>query len=220
VEDLLVPSTEAVVTDAYKLHVTEKAMFTFNLTSPVFSPAIRIYDKSNTLVLSQNAAASAKSLNLEVLLASGDYTVMIFSLSTAGDYTLTTSRREPAACESTPLPLNGSVDGSLTSSDCRVADVIPGVVSQYKVDVLTLIVPEKREVTITADSTAFPPAIVVLNNADTSVASDANDQFRTHAAATATLEAGTYTIVISNVLGLEGAYTVAASSPSPDSQQP
>src|SRR5204863_8734471 len=108
--DLLVPSTEAVVTDAYKLHVTEKAMFTFALTSPVFSPGIRICDKSNALVLSQNAAASAKSLNLEVLLASGDYTVMIFSLSTAGDYTLTTSKREPAACESTPLPLNGSVD--------------------------------------------------------------------------------------------------------------
>ena len=93
--------------------------------------------------------------------------------------------------------------------------MLSGVFSSSKADVLKLVVPEKRAVTIAADSDSFPPLVVVYNEADLQVGSALNQSLRTHAELTATLPAGTYTIVIANVLGLEGPYVVKTTSPEP-----
>jgi hypothetical protein len=213
--DLVVPSTDSKVTDAYRLRVSAKTVYTFELSSTNFTPAIRVYDGTNTLVFSRAASTTAKALKLDVLLWAGDYTVLIVSQDRPGDYTLTTSKREPPTCEATVIPLNGSTEGRLVASDCRLADVLSGVFSTSKTDVLKLVVPEKRAVTIAADSDSFPPLLVVYNEADLLVGSALNQSLRTHAELTATLPAGTYTIVIANVLGLEGPYVVKTTSPEP-----
>jgi hypothetical protein len=138
----------------------------------VFLPVIRLYDRTGEEVYAREGTATSRSARFSVLLGPGEYTVLISTSDQLGGYAFTTSRREPTVCETSGiLEIDGSVDETLSSSDCAILDVLPGIPLDTKVDVYSLNLAERRTITFAADSQAFPAMILVYDEKDALVAS-------------------------------------------------
>ncbi len=150
-----------------------------------------------------------------MLLAPGEYTVLISTSDRLGDYTLATDRGEPTVCETSgDLNTDGSTDGVLSSSDCAILDMLPGLAVDNKVDIYSLNVAERRSIAFSADSAALPPMILVYDEKDALVASALNEGFQTHAEVKATLPPGNYKVALTTLLPLTGVYTLTTRSQS------
>lgn len=211
--DHAVPSTDIRIADGFRFRGDAKAVYTIEVTSQAFSPAIRVYNSKGTLVFTRNAANQARTLKLDVLLAAGDYTMLVLSQGAGGAYTAALTTREAKVCDAPELPLNGQIEGALAAGDCLLSEVVPAVFANAKADTLRLVVAEKKNITVAAESKAFPPLLLVLNSDNAIVASNLNDSYLTMADLTGELPAATYIVVITNVLGLEGPYGIKASAP-------
>jgi hypothetical protein len=209
----VIPSSDSTPADAFRLRVTQKSVYSFDLGATAFVPAIRIYDGETAQLFSTAASSSSPNAKFSILLTPGDYTVVVSTRDKIGDYTLTTTRLEPAACQSSGvLSVGSTVEGALSSTDCTILDVVPGLVADTKVDVYSLSLTEAQTVTLAADSEAFPSMILVFDEKDRLVTYALNERFRTHAEVTALLPPGNYNVALTTILKLQGPYTLATRS--------
>ena len=217
--DLVVPSADLTPADAYRLVADAKGIYSFDVTSVSFLSVIRLYDKAGAVIYARQGTAASRNAKFSMLLAPGEYTVLISTSDRLGDYALTTDRREPAVCETSgALNTDGSTNGVLSSSDCAILDVLPGLAVDNKVDIYSLNVVERRSITFSADSEALPPMILVYDEKDALVASALNERFQTHAEVKATLPPGNYKVALTTLSPLTGAYTLTTRSQAPPAE--
>ena len=98
--DILTPSSDASPADSFRLRVNAKGVYLFDLSSTVFLPVIRIYDKDMSLIFSTAGISATPNARFAVLLSPGEHTVVVSTRDKIGDYTLTTTRQDPRVCES------------------------------------------------------------------------------------------------------------------------
>jgi hypothetical protein len=211
--DLVAPSSDSRLADAYRLVVPRKAVYTFAVVSDDFIPLLSIYGPGETLVYRHDPILGVETFR--VMLAEGEYKVNIAAYFSTGAYRLTTTSAEPNACTSAGVVLtNGTYNGVLGTEDCAVSDVIPGVVSNSRIQYLTLVLADSAAVKFAVDSQAFPPTIVLLDEKLDFVDAAFNNRYTTHIELTSTLPAGTYNVAITSPLELEGPYILVTSSAS------
>jgi hypothetical protein len=211
--DHLTHSSDAALADAFRLRVSTKTVYSFDLSSAAFLPAVRIYDRNMVLLYSTVATSAAPNAQFSILLAVGEYTVIVSTRDKIGDYTLSTVRQEPRVCESSGiLSVDSTVNGTLSSTDCAIVDAIPGLVADTKVDLYTFNSAESQTLKFTADSDSFPSMILIYDDKDNLITYTLNESFRTHAEVTATLPPGNYTVALTTLLRLQGPYTLTANS--------
>lgn len=211
--DIVTPSSEVAPADGFRLQVATKSLYSFQLRSNSFLPVLQIFDQNNVRIYTKAGTESSRDVQVTVLLAAGDYKILVSTQDSAGDYTLHVALEEPKLCQiSGVLRLDGVVEGELSGTDCSLIGTLPGLVEDTKVDLYTLSVPESRKVTFSANSNAFPAMILVYDDTDTLVTAALNDKYRPRAEVTAVLPPGMYIIALTTLVHVEGAYTLTTKS--------
>ena len=134
---------------------------------------------------------------------SGTYTIVANTASTSqsGNYNLTLARG--ADCASTPIALNGTANGTLATSDCRLLE------DSSFLDAYTFsgTAGQQIVITMTSSTTGLVPVVFLLSPTGTVLAIDANP----NSSNTARIPAGTASFTLPS----NGTYTILANSFAP-----
>ena len=215
--DLIAPSSDSRLADAYRLVVPVKGMYRFQVQANDLLPYLTIYAAGDIVVYRHSPISGPEEIRL--LLPAGEYRIQV-AANSPGPYQLTVSSTEPKVCAAAgSIPVEGTFAGALGAGDCTAGEVLSGVMSDSKIELVTLVLPERATLKVGVDSQAFPPILVLLDQNHEFVSAAFNTRYTTHTELTSTLPAGTYKIAITNPLELEGPYVLTTTSAAPTQPQ-
>lgn len=150
---------------AYTMDVPRKALVQVDLTSSQFDAYLVLLDDQKRDIQEDNNSGGGSNARLTLTLNPGRYTVLAnsYDVGETGNFTLTTNLQDPRTCPINFANSGDTVNGTITTSDCRVRDVLTGIsapqfVRQYRIDV-----PDGGGgvLVMDASSSQFTPAILL-----------------------------------------------------------
>jgi hypothetical protein len=185
----------------YDLTVSQPGVAELRLSTTAFSTYLQLLDASGAVVQADAYGGGQGTAIVSQQLASGNYTVQVFSLDNPGDYTLqytfTPQFAGDVICPAYQADAGSVAQGSLSSASCRTVEGVSQVYS--------LVLPQDGTLDIDMQSSDFVPLLTLRDAKDNRMVNDDNFGNFTDSHITADLPAGTYTVVAATG-GLPGGY--------------
>lgn len=197
--------------DVYRFTLSQATTVGVSMSSTALNSYLYLLSENGTVVAENNNLGSGTTdAGIVFDLQAGTYFVNATSAMAGetGDYTLTLQRVCTENDVGGDVPLPGTVNGSLTQTDCVLQD-------GSSADIYRLVNSTSRQVTIDMTSTAFDTYLVLLDGnfqpvAENDDISDSNLNSRI----TLTLPAGTFYVIANSArAGESGNYTLSTSTP-------
>lgn len=193
--------------DFYRLVVPATQSLTIDLTTTAFVPALFVFGPTggSPIVLHQPSSGGAAQIIAAV--PAGTYTVAVASNSAtaSGNYTLSVTAASANICGlngATTVTVPQTINGTLTTSDCKLTSSDPRPADLYKFTLAGT-----QVVTLTSQSTAFAPVTNLYDATGAFIVS--GDSTLNQTRVVRTLTAGTYYVATEGkTLTSSGAYTL------------
>ncbi len=213
--DVVTPSSNRTLVDRYNVTLDQRSVLNVETTSQNFPAAVTILDSN--LVVVNGTSTSTTSLSFGMLLNAGKYTILVSPAGAyTGAFTLKTTVQDPPNCPTESIAPNATATGQFATGDCRVKDVIAGLLETNLAKVYELKLEEPGTLTMSISSPDSFVAALLLTTNDTLIDSTAGDTTTEHV--TQVLAAGTYKIVLAPISTTLGSYTLTtefAATPKP-----
>lgn len=146
----------------FKFEATDPAMVGLRLEGAT-SSTMRALSTEGVEFIRQ-AADRNGALGMEVRVPAVPVTVLVTSTAAAKPaFKLTAQTRAIPDCASTPLDLNGQVEGTLTGNECKFNELVNLVPVNSPTLMFTVQLPEKGRHVLELESTGFAPALAVAS---------------------------------------------------------
>lgn len=207
--DVITPSSDGSAASTIDLTVTKRSIVTLKATGTGFAPKVEVRSRSTGARLAIGELAN----ELTALMYPGTYTVLVTSRDTGGqgEFTLTSTVREPVACTVQPLLSGTPATGVLSETDCLHRDIVGFTTLESRADIWSLVLESGATLNLELSSETFAPVLMILDENYVPVGlflpstgqSRIRDQWRARA--------GTYYFVIAPFDGGTGEYRLGVS---------
>jgi len=195
--------------DPFRLRITAQTTVQIDLQSTTFDAYLVLTDSAGTTLVENDNGPTGNNSRIVRQLAPGVYFIYAnsFNANTTGAYTLavtTAATADPCLISSAvPIALGQTLNGTLTTTDCRLPE------DGSYADLYRLVLSGTTTVTIDM-AASFDTYLFVFNTANQVVAEDDDSGDGTNARIVATLTAGTYYIGANTALSsVFGNYTIS-----------
>jgi hypothetical protein len=186
----------------YDLQVREPGLAEIRLSSGAFNPYLQLLDASGAVVAGDAYSGGFGTAIVRQQLRPGNYTIQVYSLDRAGDYTLaytfTPQLPGTVVCPIYQVDAGAATQNTISDATCRTAEGPSQVYS--------IVMPQPGTIDIDMQSADFVPLLTLRDAKDNRIVNDDNFGNITDSHITADLPAGAYSVVAATG-GLPGAYT-------------
>lgn len=209
IADLIKGSTNRSTANGWKLTVTRTAVFRIHMTSAELDSLLYIGDASGVIDSDNNGGGSRNAL-LVIQLNPGSYTIAAAGATTAsGAYNLAVSNEAPRPCPIESVTSGSVIEGDISPTDCRFADLFPRVSDGTHLDRYRIEVTAPSVLTATITSAAVDP-LILLQAPDNSFLAFDDDSgggpLGTDARLRISLPKGVYTLIAATAVAGTGTY--------------
>lgn len=205
--DLRVPA------HAWKLIVKKTAVYKIRLASVTMDPFVLIADSTGTIVDYDDDGAGGTDSELLIQITPGEYTVFAtVAYGALGSYKLTGESSPVRQCRPQSLTMSVDVDGEITASDCRYADLIPMISSHSTLDTYSLESNQPFIMTARMDSTGVDSFLGIIGGDGKVVQFDDNSGGGKNARLRLSVPAGTSVIYATTTVPGAGFYKLRVDS--------
>jgi hypothetical protein len=214
--DVISPSSDPSPAATIELTVAARSIVTLNATGTGLQPAIQVRNR----VTGARLAIGENANELTSLMYAGTYTVLVTARDGGrGEFTLSSSVREPVVCAAESLAPGTPATGALSESDCAYKDIVAFATMDSKADLWKLVLDAGATLTLELSSDAFSQVLVILNEnyvpVDLFVSATGQSRIREQWRA----RAGTYYLAVAPLERALGAYRLQATR-APGGTQP
>jgi hypothetical protein len=213
--DFMIPGVDRIPVDVYSVKLDKRSVLTLEVKSAAFDTGIFVVDSKMRVVNGDDDGGGGTNSKLDLMLNPGEYAVVVTALDDrSGMYDLATSIRDPQTCAAEEIGTDSSKVGALSSSDCRLKDLVIGFTEESPADQYTFTLTERRKVTVEAGSGDFVAAVLPLDNDYNAIEQVQQDITEERGVATFTAGPGSYRLALTT-LTETGSYVVKLSTQAP-----
>lgn len=143
------------------------------ITGKDFNPIIAIIDSKNQIIGILDPAAS--SVNLLISLNPAKYTLLAVSRAAGGNFTLNTSIEQRRDCSPASYTFGQTVNGELTSPDCRILDLVTPSTDLRRADAFRVTIDAPIIGGFDMQASVFAPSLMLLDASTSKVIIDGAD---------------------------------------------
>jgi len=202
--------------EQYAVTIATRGRLTVTVPRGDFDPYVAVLD-DQSFFLGEDAS-TGDSVEVDIVVPAGTYIVVVGAAPGApdtGSYRIDTSftpEIAPSPCPAgAPLALTGTADGSLSTADCRLFDVLPGVFRDPYARYYPLTIAEAGALTVVASSPDFEPVVVLVDAANNALAADGGADNGGPANLTFHLPAGQYRVAMTASHPAPGRFSLTTS---------
>jgi hypothetical protein len=194
--DIRVPGLDAALAKPYRLQVTTPGVVDIRMGSGTLFSSLILLD-SNKKLIATNDADQTGVAEIALSVPVGEYTVIATTadLEGPGSYQIAAQFVRAKACVTADFPVPGSLNGSLSSSDCGNWDAIPFYQYGDLTKLYRIQVPRRAIITLDLTSTQLDPYLILIGDDKRDIAEDDNGGGGFNARITVQLNPGTYFVL-------------------------
>ncbi len=209
VKDILGRGEDNSPAHLYRLVVSQAGQFRLDLQSPVFDSYLILTDANYRELATDDDGGGGRNARISRRMDPGTYFVVAKALQQAvGSYTLTASAA--SSCAARDLQLPATVSETLSTTDCRVRDILGQGTDDSYADQYRVTLKERGTLTLVLQSTAFDAYLILLDANLRQIATDDDSAGNRNARISRMMDPGTYVIVAKPFRPATGSYTLQA----------
>lgn len=198
---------------AYSLELAAKSVVTLDQISTQFDSYLNLLREDKSFLAEDDDSGGAGNSRIAVMLRPGKYTVLAnaYEEGAIGAFELRAAVAAPRECPVGDLPVSGTVNSEVATSDCPVREMIEEEPAGNPARQFRLTLEEAGTVTLEMTSAAFAPGLVLLD-AEGKLRSLGLQQVRAGTIrGSAALTTGSYTVIAYSGNLRLGAFSITSS---------